>query len=727
MKVASYQRSKFAVGLACAAVILGVYPSAQADTYTYSGTTGNTAGTPVVWSSGANWNAAPVSAVNTTLAFTGALATNTTHFTDNDLAGSFQLNQLTATYSGSGAVVTISGNPLAFANDGATTPSITVAGTGSVRPITNISSGIAIPGDMTITGNGRVNLIGPMTMVNAVPRTLTIAGSLAAGASTTNKSSIQTAISDQSAGNPTSILKQGASFWQLPAANTYTGTTTIEAGVLQSTVAEGLGTSSISVTGAAATVSLFGSKYSNNIFITGSGATVTPGTVDATVGAIWLGSGTEVAGTVTLQGNSRISTSTPTVGSAASITGKLTGAGDLFLGTNAGARNHGLVISNTANDYAGKTTIAAGGTSNQFAFTVGLGNHEVIPHGANKGNLELLGSSGAVATLDLAGFDETINGLSAPISGLPQNRVVINSSGANPSASTLTVGANDATASYFGRITNGSGNRLVALTKIGGGTQTLLYASTYTGDTTIEAGTLELDFNRVATNSNTAVSNFLSASSKLVLDGGRLAIQGREDGIAYAETLDIMAGTNITLASTAGLAVGQKVSGSGIPANAFIATINGNTITLNAAASAGTGVALTIEAGTFSTSQAFAQLELSASSSLDFGTAGETATISFGGVLQGVDGTVLTIDNWAGTPGVAGGPQRLLFDGVPTDFTSLFQQSEVFFTGFGSGYNAVAISGSQYEVTAAIPEPGSVVMLAGMTLAAMARRRVVRR
>ena len=57
-----------------------------------------------------------------------------------------------------------------------------------------------------------------------------------------------------------------------------------------------------------------------------------------------------------------------------------------------------LVLTNTANDYTGGTTVTAG--------TLKLGASGVIPDGAGKGNVSLSG------TLELNGFSETINGLS---------------------------------------------------------------------------------------------------------------------------------------------------------------------------------------------------------------------------------------------------------------------------------------------------------------------------
>ena len=57
-------------------------------------------------------------------------------------------------------------------------------------------------------------------------------------------------------------------------------------------------------------------------------------------------------------------------------------------------------------------------------------------------------------------------------------------------SSTLTVGVNNATSIFFGTIQNTLGS--VALTKIGSGTLALTRSNTYTGNTTISGGTLQL-------------------------------------------------------------------------------------------------------------------------------------------------------------------------------------------------------------------------------------------
>lgn len=155
------------------------------------------------------------------------------------------------------------------------------------------------------------------------------------------------------------------------------------------------------------------------------------------------------------------------------VLSKLTGAGALNVNCDSGF----VILSNAGNDYAGDTTIATlwAGSSGATG-KLKLGASEVIPHGAGKGNVVL----NAGATLDLNGFSETVNGLSS----VAATALVTNSS---LTASTLTVGANDATSSYAGRL-----GGAVSLVKTGAGTLTLAAPCGHTGPTTVSAGTLAL-------------------------------------------------------------------------------------------------------------------------------------------------------------------------------------------------------------------------------------------
>src|SRR5262249_35744297 len=157
------------------------------------------------------------------------------------------------------------------------------------------------------------------------------------------------------------------------------------------------------------------------------------------------------------------------------VTNSGTGTGSALVSGVIGANVTGVtqnsstspLILSGANTYSGDTTISAG--------TLKLGATNVIPDGAGKGNVSVTG------TLDLNGFSETINGLSGA-------GTVGDAAGAG--TPTLTVGGNNATSALAGVIQNTTGT--LALTKTGSGPLTLSGANTYSGDTTISAGTLKL-------------------------------------------------------------------------------------------------------------------------------------------------------------------------------------------------------------------------------------------
>jgi len=142
-----------------------------------------------------------------------------------------------------------------------------------------------------------------------------------------------------------------------------------------------------------------------------------------------------------------------TIGGAASIGG----TGSLLM---EGAGSVTLASSNT---YSGDTVISAG--------ILRLGANGAIPGGAGKGNVTIDG------TLDLAGFNDTINGLSGA--------GVID---ATNGEATLTVGDNDQTSAFSGVIQNSGGT--LSLTKTGAGTLTLSGLNTYAGATKVLGGTL---------------------------------------------------------------------------------------------------------------------------------------------------------------------------------------------------------------------------------------------
>lgn len=269
------------------------------------------------------------------------------------------------------------------------------------------------------------------------------------------------------------VVKSGAGTLTLAGSHGYTGQTTVRAGtlVVGANALPGvngpLGNAGSAVvlgdasTGATDTILLL----TNGGFTVGRPITVNTqndaalttigGAASQTVGSVF-------SGAITL--NRRVYLTSSTTGpSAVDFQGDITGAGGV---TKAGP---GTVLLTGAKSYAGATTVASG--------TLKLGSANAIPSGAGKGDVY------THATLDLGGFDATVNGLWG------DGRVTNNRTAAG--GNVLTVGANHAASTFSGAIQDGA-NGVLGLTKTGAGALTLTNPQTYTGATVVSQGTLKL-------------------------------------------------------------------------------------------------------------------------------------------------------------------------------------------------------------------------------------------
>lgn len=183
---------------------------------------------------------------------------------------------------------------------------------------------------------------------------------------------------------------------------------------------------------------------------------------------------------------------------AADSTGDMTITGGIKGNGSVAYRSHpsrAIVLGGTANDYTGGSAIY---TDSALSSTLRLSADNALPYGAGKGNLQLTVWSSGAATLDLAGYNATVNGLTQTGNGAGGRIIDIVSAGGN---SLLTLGAGNATGNTFnGIIRNTTGT--VSLAKIGTGIQTLGGTNTYAGATTISGGTLALGLNGSFANSS---------------------------------------------------------------------------------------------------------------------------------------------------------------------------------------------------------------------------------
>jgi autotransporter-associated beta strand protein len=317
---------------------------------------------------------------------------------------------------------------------------------------------------------------------------------------------------------PTGVgfAKLGGGVLVMNGANTYAGATTVLNGELSTDtlaiggVASGIGQSSnaatnlvfangglVQYTGASVSIDRSFTLNTNTGFGTaiGGGFDVTQAATSLTLTGAGTGAGAFVkagAGTVILTntesytGGTIISAGTLQVGNGGS-----TGA----LGTGGITDNATLAFKLSAATTVSQAISGTGGiTQNGTAgLTLSVANSYTGPTVVNSstllaGNASAFGVGSAVTVA--SGATLSINGNSVSIGSLTGAGAVNDNTA---TAATLTVGTNNASTSYGGTIVNGSTGAL-SLAKVGSGTLTLTGVSnTYTGGTTISAGTLAVN------------------------------------------------------------------------------------------------------------------------------------------------------------------------------------------------------------------------------------------
>ena len=205
------------------------------------------------------------------------------------------------------------------------------------------------------------------------------------------------------------------------------------------------------------------STFTNNFTLSGNGFADTGG-FD---GAIRIGqSGQTFSGAISIAGSAEIDALGP---SGAAATGTIAGTisgGTLIVGSGFFPGKEVVVVSGTAANTYGATSIAPGA-----ALVIGTGGTV----GTGTVNVPL------TAALQLNGNNLSVNSLT----GLG---TVSDASGIS---ATLTLGADNSTSSFAGSLQDGSGGGSLSVTKLGSGTVTLSGASSFTGTLTASAGTLD--------------------------------------------------------------------------------------------------------------------------------------------------------------------------------------------------------------------------------------------
>ena len=264
------------------------------------------------------------------------------------------------------------------------------------------------------------------------------------------------------------LIKRGDGSLIVSNVHTFTGATTVVAGTLSCTVANGIASASTITLGAPDT-----GVSDTTLALPSTMATPLVLSSAATSHAILTRSGGSVAtlsGTVALNGRD-LWLQSPSI----TLSGAISGAGNLCI--NNSAFSSPVIISGESNSFVGDVVVLGGSVQTS---TLG-GTHNCIPDSSS-----VILSAG---TTFYVGASDAINALTGPADA--SVRPSISSDGTVE----LSVGAANGSGTFGGVLANQSGTRKLAFTKLGTGTETLTGNSTATGDLHASGGTLLVDGN----------------------------------------------------------------------------------------------------------------------------------------------------------------------------------------------------------------------------------------
>jgi autotransporter-associated beta strand protein len=276
-------------------------------------------------------------------------------------------------------------------------------------------------------------------------------------------------------GNST-LTTSGLGTIALNAANTYAGGTKLGAGIVTFNNNASFGTGAITSNGGALIRNTAGVTTTNNLVV--NGAT----TLDVNTGN-W------------------------------NLNGNISGSGDITRGTNA---TLSLFLGGDNSGYTGTfTQVNNGNAVVRFSSaSAGSAGASWVFNNPTAGRTSLDFGTGTISFGSLTGASQ-INGV-------------------NAGTKTISAGALGLTDTYSGAIINGTG-ATIAFTKTGAGTMTLSGANTYTGVTTLSAGTLKADKADAGGVGTAATSGALGAGgSNITFTGGTLQYTSNSAGTDYS-------------------------------------------------------------------------------------------------------------------------------------------------------------------------------------------------
>ena len=624
---------------------------------------------------------------------------------------------------------------------------------------TTFSGAISGSGGLTKNGTGTLTLTGELsytgnTSINTGTVVIGSPSQLGGGSYSGNIANSGTLIYSGTSNQTLSGIISGAgvlthnasSRLTLTGNNSYSGNTTINTGTVEIGSAGRLG----------------GGSYSGNI--ANSGTLIYSGTSNQTLSGIISGAGVlthNASSRLTLTGNNSYSGNTAITNGTLEITtngrlgggnysGNITNSGQFVLGSNSNQTLSGQISGNGAITKNGTGTLTLNGSNNYSGNTTINAGTVVI------GNSTGLGASGNITFG--GGTLQYGSGITTDISSRIKN-----------SGSAILIHTNNNDITFAGTLDSSNSG---GLTKNGTGTLTLAGNSNYSGNTTINTGTVVighangagtgrivqtdssslLKFDTIGTiTNNMSVYNVLASQSATlsgaitvnnatwdIENGDTITITGNVSGSGgvtkngngtlllsgnntYAAATTINAGTlNASSANALGLNNTVQVNGGTLLVSADNA-INGMNITLN-----GTSTTVATLSFTGNYGGAVGNLTLSANSIIDFGTG--STRLSFHDIEMGI--YYLKFHNWTGATVWGGGTGNdtdrvYIISGVTNNELGKMQfysgtTSDSFLgTGFDLGLTATSfdLGLSGYQIIP-VPEPetwavGCLLLLCG--------------
>lgn len=655
------------------------------------------------WSTAANWDSDPTPFDNTDdLQFDG-----TTRLTPT-VDGTPTINSIT--FNAGAGSFSISGNAITFSG---TTPSITQ----SDDSAQSISSSIVLGGDLTVDGSGT----GMLTLSGAIV----------------------------DSGGARSLTKSGTSDLTLAATNTYTGTTTINAGQLIYTESNSSSAISLGNTSGSDDASLIialDGKTLNTDIVVNAGSSGQK-TIGSDLNSTSWSEDVTYQGTITLNDDVTFSANNQSVTIVESV---ISGGGDLTVDGN----TSGIINITGANTYSGDTTISSG--------ILLLGHEDGLGDTGGVTNTTI--SSGGELKIQNAG-SLTIDNENFSIAGLGYNNEgsIYVTAGSHTITGDISITGHTIVHTVGDLTLSGdiSSTGAFTLSAIGSGTLYLSGNNSYSGQTSIYSnGIVEVQHVNALGDTGSDTTTLVASGQTLALNvagtidneifqiggngwGGAGAIdhKGAVDTtlagtitLSSSSTIDVSdANGKLTLAGVVSGAHSLTKTGAGIleltASNTYSGdtTITSGTLMLGASDVLADASDLVLNGGTLLTdgnSDTLTNLTLTDDSVIDFGTDG-TGTLTFTGAVD-TSTFVLSIWNWQGDPWNTGNT-KLIFSGdtslVDYDNVVFYKDSGTTLWSSVTGVPGAMMNGT--EVLPAVPETSTLIvssLLAGMLLFESFRR-----